>query len=134
MNGCSTTRNNAYDPSNNENARNILSASFYCSILQLRGFLPGVSADQRGKIEMLGSPVRKEKADYPWKINLRLRIDGEPSVGYWYTVRKASPQALWYMSKAWKGDSTGRIVIKPLPLPTNEQQLLANDELQSIIK
>ncbi len=134
LTGCSTMGNNAFDPSNNENVRNILSASFYCSILQLRGFLPGVSANQHGKIEMLGKPARKAKADYPWQIDLRLRINGEPTVGYWYTVRKASPQALWYLAKAWKGDSTGRIVINNLPLPTNEQQLLANDEMKYMVQ
>ncbi len=130
LTGCNTTGKKKFDPSNNENARNILSASFYCSILQLRGFLPGVSADQRGKIDMLSTPERKAKADYPWQIMLRMQIDDEPTVGYWYIVKKASPQALWYLAKAWKGDSTGRIVISNLSLPTDKQQLLANDELK----
>ncbi len=131
--GCTTARR-AHDPDRNENARNLLAASFFCSILHAHGFLPGVSATQRGKIEVLGRPAMEAKAAYPWQIDLRLKTESEPTAGYWYTVRKASAQAPWYLAKAWKGDSTGRIVIGALPLPTNEQILVANDELKALVK
>ena len=128
MTGCGTSRYNAYDPSKNENMRNTFAASMYCSILKSHGHLPGVSSDQLGKIEMFGGPSPKEKADYPWEIDLRLRINGEVSVFYWYTVRKASTRSPLSLIKAWQGDSTGKIVISNFPLPSNEQQQGANSE------
>jgi len=134
MTGCSTSRYSAYDPTKNENTHNIYSVSMYCKVLKSHGYLPGVSIEQSGKLEMFGGRSPKGKADYPWETNVRLIINGEVSVFYWYTVRKASPQSPWHLTKAWKGDSTGKIVISDLPLPTDEQQQIANGELESMAK
>ena len=83
---------------------------------------------------MFSDPAPKKTADYPWETKVRLSIESEAEAYYWYTVRKDSPQSPWRLTKAWKGDSTGKIEINNFPLPTDEQQQIADGELKSVVK
>ena len=127
---CNTTPQTPTKTQDDSTVGSPMLVAIYWGTLKAQGSISQFPTNQHGKLTIDGKHIPKDR-QYPHDTQVQVKPESEPNVSFWYNIRKETPDGPWEITKVWKTDASGKIIIDSLPPPGEAAQKAANQEMNN---